>query len=169
MPMIEAKALQAFLKDVATYAAFLDNWFPAERWSSTEPPYPLHSGALTSAEIAYVLLRFGKFHTSDWETWRSGGFVALDTAINETLLHTKNLPGIAWRESSAEAEEACASEELTGLQTLLYGEPGTDVPAYTRLPLLYALAVHVFLKRSRHNAEVVSFCRQLNLIVSCKP
>jgi hypothetical protein len=165
-------ASKTFLEDVAAYAAFLESWFSPERWSSAEPVSPLRSGMITSAEIAYVLLRFGRFHTDDWEEWETRGFVALDTAISEAISQVKGLLRAEQRSSLAGTEQMESSENddsLNGLTAILYGMGQTEPSPYRRYPLLYALAVHVFVNLDRPGTDIVIFCRYLNLIVSCSP
>lgn len=165
------EAAAAFLADVAEYVTFLRSWFPPDRWLSTDPAWPLREGALASAEIAYVLLRFGHFHTADWSEWREGGFVALDTAINTTILPVKSmlrLECIALPSGQNITEAAGGMDRLNTLVELLYQpEPAERAPC-TRYPLLYALAVEVFLSWARPDADIVAFCHHLNLIASCR-
>ncbi|MCW3053538.1 MAG: hypothetical protein JWN14_2708 [Chthonomonadales bacterium] len=172
MQTIDSIVSKAFFADVAAYAAFLDGWFPPERWTSTEPARPLQSGRLASAEIAYVLLRFGSFYTSDWEEWKAEGFVALDDAILATLTCIKGLlkaqqraPSAGWKATVATEDE----DSLQGLLKILYGERSAQASLYAQYPLLYALAVLAFVNLDRPGTDVRFFCHRLKLIVSCSP
>jgi len=172
MPTIDSIVSNAFFADVAAYVTFLEGWFPPERWTSTEQTVPLQSGRLTSAEIAYVLLRFGSFYTSDWEEWKAGGFAALDDAILATLTSIKGLLkaeqsvfSAGWKATVATGGE----ESLQGLVKILHGERPTEALPYTQYPLLYALAVLDFVHLDRPGTDVRFFCHRLKLIVSCSP
>ena len=172
MQTIDSIVSNAFFTDVAAYVIFLEGWFPPERWTSTELAQPLQSGRLASAEIAYVLLRFGAFYTSDWEEWKAGGFVALDDAILATLNAIKDLLKAEQSVFSAEWKATVATggeDSLQGLVKLLHGERSGQASPYTQYPLLYALAVLDFVHLDRPGTDVRFFCHRLKLIASCSP
>jgi hypothetical protein len=84
-------ATDTFQLDVRQYVSFLEAWFIPERWSSAEPNCPHRTGMPTSAEIAYALLRFGRFRSDNWDQWRSKGFEAVDYAIENTVFQTRRM------------------------------------------------------------------------------
>jgi len=172
MRTLDSIVTEAFLADVAAYVNFLESWFPAERWRSTEPARPLDSGAPTSAEIAYALLRFGSFNAGDWEEWKVGGFVALDDAIQAALSRIKSLLKAEQRTPSAGRNATVATgdeDSLQGLVKILHGERSEQASLCARYPLLYALAVLAFINLDRRDTDPMSFCHRLKLIVSCSP
>jgi hypothetical protein len=136
-----------FLQDVRQYVLFLNEWFSAERWLSSAPSVPHRSGVPTSAEIAYILLRFGRFQSNNWEEWRMKGFVALDNAIENAVRQTRRLLVERNELLASPARLQGAAEIYAGIHrvvSILPGDDSDDASLFMIDPLLRAVAVHVY-------------------------
>jgi hypothetical protein len=151
---------ERFLNEVRQYVAFLEGWFAPERWSSDQPSCPLRSGVPTSAEIAYALLRFGKFHTSNWEQWKRKGFLEMDSAIDNALYQTMRMLKERSKAQSAKDDRRTASEHSdgTGSRAAALGELSGGALSFMDDPLLHAIAVHVY-KVNDNSAALFPFDR----------
>jgi len=140
-------ASDLFLDDVRQYVAFLDEWFSPERWSSAEPSIPHRSGVPTSAEIAYVLLRFGRFRSSNWEQWKSKGFTAMDSAIDNAVVQTRGLLRELRKGRAARADGTSPAAHGVSAERYMSVSPPQRTgaaSAFIQDPLLHAIAVHVY-------------------------